>query len=247
MADPKISKPQEAVNIRSLNFYLTPAHACSYLPHRQASSLIADLRVRIDTQTYGTLINYGFRRSGDYVYRPHCQGCDACIPVRVPVTLFRPRRAQKRIWRRNQDLDVRRVAVAYQEEHFTLYQRYISDRHNGGGMDHTSPEHYMDFIKSSDIDTALYEFRLSGQLLAVAVVDHLQDALSAVYTFFDPDHEARSLGAYAILWEIHEARRLGLNWLYLGYWIKQCPKMSYKSDYRPLEIYRNGRWILLDE
>lgn len=249
MIDPK--KPGATsggrVNVKTLDFYLTPTHACNYLPGREAASLVADVGARITTQTYGALIDYGFRRSGEYIYRPHCQGCTACIPVRVPVAAFRPRRSQRRTWQRNQDLKVRRVPVVYQEEHFQLYQRYIADRHRGGGMDHTDSEHYLEFMHAAGIDTGLYEFRSAERLLAVAVVDHLAQGFSAVYTFFDPAEHARSLGVYAVLWQIEELKRRGLPWLYLGYWIKECRKMNYKGRYRPLEIYRDGQWIRNDE
>lgn len=244
MTDPRpADTPNDAADPKKLNFYITSAHPCNYLPGRQASSLIADLRVRITTPIYAALINHGFRRSGDYVYRPHCQACDACVPVRVPVALFQPQRSQKRTWRRNQDLHVRRVECAYHAEHFLLYQRYVRSRHNGTGMAQCGPDHYMEFIGSAGIDTVLYEFRHGDALLAVAVVDQLPQGLSAVYTFFEPDQEARSLGVYAVLWQIYEAQRLGLPWLYLGYWIKDCRKMSYKDQYRPLEMHRNGQWI----
>jgi len=244
MTDPRpADAPNDAADPKKLNFYITSAHPCNYLPGRQASSLIADLRVRITTPIYAALINHGFRRSGDYVYRPHCQACDACVPVRVPVALFQPKRSQKRTWQRNQDLHVRRVDCAYHAEHFLLYQRYVRSRHNGTGMDQCGPDHYMEFIGSAGIDTVLYEFRHGDALLAVAVVDQLPQGLSAVYTFFEPDQKARSLGVYAVLWQIYEAQRVGLPWLYLGYWIKDCRKMSYKDQYRPQEMYRNGQWI----
>lgn len=244
MTDPRpADTPNDAADPKKLNFYITSAHPCNYLPGRQASSLIADLRVRITTPIYAALINHGFRRSGDYVYRPHCQACDACVPVRVPVALFQPQRSQKRTWRRNQDLHVRRVECAYHAEHFLLYQRYVRSRHHGTGMDQCGPDHYMEFIGSAGIDTVLYEFRHGDALLAVAVVDQLPQGLSAVYTFFEPSQESRSLGVYAVLWQIYEAQRLGLPWLYLGYWIKDCRKMSYKDQYRPLEMHRNGQWI----
>lgn len=230
------------VGMKTLDFYLTPTQQCSYLPGRQVNTLLADPYVPINTRTYSFLINHGFRRSGDYVYRPHCEHCNSCIPVRVRVAEFCPRRSHKRAWRRNQDLHVQRVAPVYSEEHFRLYQRYLTKRHHpNGGME--KPEHYLNFLMSSRIDTGLYEFRLQDELLAVAVVDHLAQGLSAVYTFFDPDREARSLGVYAILWEIDEARRRGLTWLYLGYWIKECPQMSYKDQYRPFEMYRSGQWL----
>jgi arginine-tRNA-protein transferase len=187
-------------------------------------------------------VDYGFRRSGEYVYRPHCVGCNACIPARVPVAQFKPRRVQRRTWKQNADVRVVRRPADYDLEHFALYRRYIAQRHPGGGMDSADPGQYLEFLTSSWCDTAFYEFRADSRLLAVAVVDHLWQGLSAVYTFFDPEEEARSLGTYAVLWEIEEARRRGLAFLYLGYWIKECPKMRYKGTFRPLQVYRDGCW-----
>ena len=247
LTNPKPSDAQaDTLGAKPLNFYITPAHPCGYLPGRAATSLIADLRVRVDTRLYSLLINYGFRRSGEIIYRPQCQHCNACVPVRIPAADFKPRRNQRRIWQRNQDLRVERVPVAFQDDHFRLYQRYIASRHSGGGMDHVNPEHYIEFIKSAGIDAGLYEFRLDGQLLAVAVTDHLTQGWSAVYTFFDPEQAARGLGTFAILWQIDQVRRQGLTWLYLGYWIKECRKMSYKDQYMPMEIYRDNVWLRID-
>ncbi len=243
MAHPK-SANAGAGTVKALNFYLTAEQACGYLPERQAGSLIADPYTRIDAHMYSVLIDYGFRRNAAHIYRPHCRACEACVAVRVPVADFQPCRSQRRTWRRNQDIEVRRVAMTYDDEHFRLYQDYLSSRHSGGGMDHTNPGQYTEFILLSGLDdTRLYEFRLHNELLAVAIMDHLPQGLSAVYTFFSPAHEARSLGTYAVLWQIHEARRLGLTWVYLGYWIKECRKMSYKNQFRPLEIYRNNQWL----
>lgn len=232
----------KAASIGTLAFYATTPHACGYLAGRSAATLLADPRAPVDTRTYSALIDYGFRRSGEHIYRPRCEHCQACIPVRLAVADFQPSRIQKRIRRRNQDLEVRRVAAVRSDEHFALYQRYLAQRHTGGGMDDPDPDNYLSFLVSRCIDTDFYEFRLHGQLLAVAVVDHLQQGLSAVYTFFDPQHAKRSLGVYAVLWQIEETKRLNLTWLYLGYWIKESPKMSYKAQYQPLEMYQDGQW-----
>jgi len=229
-------------DIHALDFYLAGPHPCNYLPGRMAGTLYADPYQPTSTALYSRLIDHGFRRSGEYLYRPHCQGCEACIPVRIPVAEFQPTRNQLRTWQRNQDLTVRAMAGLYREDHFHLYQRYLASRHPGGGMDGTAPEQYQSFLLCAGLDTQLYEFRNGDQLLAVAVTDHLEQGLSAVYTFFDPAQPTRSLGRYSILWQIHEAQRLGLPWLYLGYWIKECRKMSYKDEYHPLETYLHGRW-----
>ena len=223
-------------------FFASPPHPCHYLPGRQAVTLFADPRAPLNPALYAQLIDYGFRRSGEHLYRPRCPGCHECIPVRVPVGRFERSRRQRRTWCRNQDLTVSRHAPTYAQEHFALYRRYVGARHSGGGMDDASPERYLEFLRSGWSDTEFYEFRAGQALLAVAVVDRLPQGLSAVYTFFDPQESRRSLGSYAILWEIEAARREGLPWLYLGYWVQDCRKMSYKGDYRPLQAYRDGRW-----
>ncbi len=226
--------------------YLSLPHPCSYLPGRVATSLFIDPRYPLDGPRYAAYMRAGFRRSGDLVYRPHCRDCGECIPVRVPVARFRPSRSQRRIWQRNRDLRVTACAPVFRTEHFELYLRYQRKRHPGGGMDDPDPQKYMSFLFSRQIETRFYELRLGGCLMGVAVADVLPDALSAMYTFYDPDERRRALGVYAVLWEIEEARRLGLPWVYLGYLIRDCPKMSYKANYRPLEAYLDGRWVLLE-
>lgn len=224
------------------NLYATPPHQCSYLPTLQAMTVFIDPHFPKDTSLYNTLSQHGFRRSGEHLYRPHCHNCEACIPVRLPVRLFKPRRSQRRIWKKNQDLTVSAVAKQFNGEHFDLYCRYLAARHPGAGMDKPTPESYLQFLTSSWSMTVFYEFRWQRQLLAIAVVDQFDKGLSAVYTFFDPDYPHRSLGVYAILWEIEQTQHLQLDWLYLGYWIKECQKMRYKIEYQPLEYYFNGRW-----
>lgn len=226
--------------------YLSMPHPCSYLPGRMASSLFIDPHYPLDSLGYAGFMQLGFRRSGDLIYRPHCHGCHACIPVRVPVNLFCPNRGQRRVWQRNRDITVVPKPPGFDEEHFQLYQRYQALRHPGGGMDDPDPQKYKHFLTSKHIDSMFCEFRREDQLLGVAVVDVLPDGLSAVYTFFDPGEKQRALGVYAALWEIEETKRRGLPWLYLGYLIQECPKMSYKANYRPLEAYRDGRWALLE-
>ncbi len=228
--------------LHTLKFYATQVHECSYLPGRDAITLFADPAAPMDTATYSALARLGFRRSGEHVYRPHCPGCNACVPVRIPVDQFRPDRSQRRTRARNTDLRVVAREPEFDPEHFELYQRYLSTRHPGGGMDSGDPDDYLRFVTSRWSDTLLYEFRLERRLLAVAAVDHLNDGLSAVYTFFDPDESRRSLGGWAVLWQIEETHRRGLPWLYLGYWIAESPKMAYKTRYRPLQAYDGHGW-----
>lgn len=230
-----------------LGFYLTPLHECSYFPDRQARTVFADPRARPGNGAQSTLTANGFRRSGRFFYQPRCPDCQACIPARIVVPSFAPDRSQRRVLRKNEDLQVYSSPAAFSREHYTLYNRYQQARHPDGSMLASSPEHYMDFLTSPWSNTWFHEFRLKsdGTLLAVSVVDHYEDAFSAVYTFFEPESPQRSLGTYAILWQIAEAQRLDLPWIYLGYWIAQSPKMRYKIRFQPLEIMRDGQWQAL--
>jgi leucyl-tRNA---protein transferase len=229
-----------------LQFVIGNEHDCDYLPGRSARSvfLISD-RDPAGTD-YQYLIKQGFRRSGDLVYRPYCRECQACIPARVPVEQFNPSRNQRRIWKKNADLRVVKKPPVFNEVHFDLYRRYLNARHPGGGMCESGPKEYIQFLSSNWAGTWFYEFILDSTVVAVAVVDHLDDALSAVYTFFDPQLRHRSLGSYAILWEIRQTRGLGLPFLYLGYWIEACSKMAYKKDFHPIEGQMDGHWQLIN-
>lgn len=228
------------------DLYLSMPHPCSYLPERSSTIVFVDPHYLLDSHLYGDFVQQGFRRSGDLVYRPHCRSCAACVPVRIPVERFRPNRGQKRVWNKNRDITVQAVEPTFNLEHFALYRRYQSVRHPGSSMDDPDPERYMNFLASRQAKTVFYEMRTADGLLGIAVVDVLSTGLSAVYTFFDPGHMSRGLGVYAILWQVAETRRLGLEHLYLGYWIKETPKMAYKTSYQPLEALRNGYWQILD-
>jgi leucyl-tRNA---protein transferase len=230
-----------------LNLYSTPGYPCSYLPDQTATTQVVDPAHTMTPSLYSRLIDVGFRRSGEHVYRPRCRKCAACIPARVSAQLFQPSRAQKRVWRNNADLEINAVPPHITDEHFALYRRYMLARHPSSGMKISDPSCCRAFFHSNWCDTRFYEFRLEKRLLAVAVVDELVQGLSAVYTFFEPEQSARSLGVYAVLWQIGKARQSERPWLYLGYWISSCPAMSYKNRYRPLEVYRDDLWQPLEE
>ncbi|WP_028238869.1 arginyltransferase [Stutzerimonas azotifigens] len=232
-------------SLARLKFYATQPHACSYLPDEQATTLFLDPSQPMDVQVYAELSEIGFRRSGDHLYRPHCQRCTACIPARIPATGLQLSRQQKRILKRNADLKVREVRPMFTDEYYSLYVNYIEKRHADGDMYPPSRDQFNTFLVRDLPFSRFYEFRLEGRLLAVAVTDVLPNGLSAVYTFFDPDEERRSLGRYAILWQVGEAARRGLKAVYLGYWIKNCRKMNYKTEYRPIELLVNQRWVTL--
>ncbi len=225
-----------------LQFYLTANYPCSYLAQQQARSQVAAPGGLVDTVVYSELMRLGFRRSGLHVYRPHCDHCRACTPSRVRVDEFRPNRTQRRCQARNADLEIRLKPLLFDESHYRLYRRYQAARHAGGGMDQDDREQYRSFLLQSRVDSALMEYRLEGEVVMVALVDRLLDGLSAVYTFFEPGLEQRSLGVFGVLEQVRLARELNLPYLYLGYWIADCRKMAYKRAYQPLEMLLRGSW-----
>ncbi|MEW5788905.1 MAG: arginyltransferase [Pseudomonadota bacterium] len=225
-----------------LQFYLTAPYGCSYLTDRQARSQVAAPGGLVDTRVYSELVRLGFRRSGHHVYRPRCDTCQACIPVRVAVADFEPNRAQRRCRVRNADLCMALKPLVYDEVHYQLYRRYQAARHAGGGMDQDDREQFRSFLLQSRVDSALVEFTLDGEVVMVSLVDRLQDGLSAVYTFYEPDLSRRSLGTYGVLAQLRLAREMNLPWLYLGYWIAESGKMAYKQGYQPMEGLLDGVW-----
>ena len=226
----------------SIPLYLTAAHECSYLDDQFAQSVFVHPSFTLTNDLYAQLIEQGFRRSGDHVYRPQCAECTACIPVRLSVEHFKPNRSQKRCLLRNSQIQVEVKPALFDWAHYELYIRYQMIRHGSGDMAKASPEEYLSFLGSSWCDTQFVEFSINNELAAIAVVDQFEHALSAVYTFFDPKFASASLGVYAVLWQIEQARKQHKEFLYLGYWIKACQKMSYKSDYQPLQVFLGQQW-----
>jgi arginine-tRNA-protein transferase len=232
------------MNSRQLQLYITAEAPCSYFTDRLSRNLIPDPAVPMNMPIYNQLIQHGFRRSGRHCYRPHCKDCQACISCRIPVNDFITNRSQQRCLSRNKDLDLSVVSAGFSDEYFELYQRYLNSRHSDGTMANPVKEDFEQFLYCDWSDTRFLELRLNGQLVAIAVSDFISDGLSAVYSFFDPELEKRSLGTCCILKQIDYAKQLELEYVYLGYWIENHKKMHYKNNFRPLQLFINEQWQL---
>jgi len=207
-----------------------------------SSNLVPDPQIPLNMPVYNQLIQHGFRRSGAHCYRPHCKDCQACIACRIPVKGFVANRSQQRSLKKNRDLELSVVDAAFSDEYFALYRRYLDSRHLDGSMANPAAEDFKQFLYCNWSDTQFLELRLNGRLVAVAVTDMVSDGVSAVYSFFDPELQKRSLGSYCIMTQIDFVKALGLDYVYLGYWIENHQKMHYKTNFRPLQLYIDEQW-----
>lgn len=230
---------------KRIRLYSTRPHPCSYFDDREAKTLFVDPDISISDSLYSQLSQRGFRRSGNHYYRPNCEDCQQCIPCRVPVAEFSFSRNQRRLLNRNADLKVVNQSFLA-EDAYELYERYINARHLDGDMYPASRDQFASFIAEKRNNTEYIHFYDKERLVSVAVCDPVEDGLSAIYTFYDPEDGRRSLGKYAVLWQIRSCQERGLPFVYLGYWIRDCDKMRYKTNYRPIELLMSQRWIRLN-
>lgn len=235
-------------------FYITAPQACPYLPGHYERKLFTHLTHDKPAALVDYLLKGGFRRSQNIAYMPYCDGCQACVSVRVVIDEFEPGRSFRRILKRNARIVSRRVAPHPTAEHYALFRSYIDSRHAGGGMADMSILDFAMMVEDSVIDTFLTEYRLrpensletrfsSWPLIGVGLCDRLSDGISMVYSFYDVETAERSIGTYMILEHIEHTRRLGLPYLYLGYWIEDSPKMAYKARFMPQERLTPNGWV----
>lgn len=228
-------------------FYRMPLRPCPYLPGRTEQNIFTELAGPGNTRLYNMLTLAGFRRSHSIAYRPACPDCQACIAVRVMVDEFAPRRSLRRVLAVNADLTEVEVPATATVEQYRLFSHYVASRHHDGEMADMTYADYQAMVEESPLPSLLTEYRdTDGRLMAACLSDRLADGLSAVYSYFDPAEERRSLGSYVVLKLIERTRALGLPYLYLGYWIAESGKMAYKARFRPLEALGAGGWARLE-
>ncbi len=230
------------------HFYRTVAHPCPYLPGLAERKIITELAGPEIQSLYNNLSRAGFRRSHLLAYRPTCHGCSACIPVRIPVRDFMPSRTQRRLMLRNSDLIVGAEPAQATAEHFHLFSQYQTTRHADGEMASMDYRDFRSMVNDTPVATALITLRSADaeRLVGACLIDVLDDGLSAVYSYYAPDLDDRSIGTTLVLTLIDRARALGLPYVYLGYWVPKSRKMAYKAKFKPLEALGAQGWAPLD-
>ncbi len=229
-------------------FYTTAPLPCPYIAGRTERKVVTEITGPESETLHDRLSRAGFRRSHNIAYAPVCPSCQACVPIRIPVATFQPERTLRRIARANAMIETHDVPARATAEQFQLFQRYQQSRHSDGDMATMSFYDFRAMVEDTPIETLITEFRdASGRLVGGCLTDRLGDGFSAVYSFFAPEYERQSLGTWAILWLIERARREGLPYVYLGYWVAESRKMAYKARFRPCEILVGGIWRMLTD
>jgi leucyl-tRNA---protein transferase len=243
-----MSSPTE-LPLQKLQFYVTTPYPCGYIAKNRAQSLIASPHHLVDAEVYSELIQQGFRRSGKFAYRPHCEHCNKCVPVRIVLDQFIPTRSQKRAYKQHSDLTANILPLGFHQAHVELYSAYQALRHAtedvmSQNTDSSEEEQYRQFLCQSNVDSLMIEFKdAQNQVKIVSVIDTVKDGHSAVYTFYDAIETKSSFGTYAIMWLIDWTKSLNLPYVYLGYWIAESQKMAYKEKFNRQEKLIDGEWI----
>ncbi len=232
-------------NSQTVQLYITTEHKCSYISEQMASTVFIDPSLSPNIILYEQLANKGFRRSGKHIYKPECKLCDRCISTRIPVEKFALNRRFKRALKKNIALSKYQIKPQFTDEYFELYSRYIKHQHADGDMYPPNKKQFVEFLLDDWPGASFIEWRLDNRLVCVAVTDVMENAWSAVYTFYEPQLSKLSLGTFSILEQIRLAKLAGCQYLYLGYWIKDCHKMAYKGDFRPIQCFFNNQWVEL--
>ena len=228
--------------LQEIQFYVTTKYSCGYINGQDAQSIVATPYKNINNTNFGSLINKGFRRSGQYIYKPNCKDCSACIPIRLLVSNFNASRSQKRVKKYLDKFSVKLLPLTFNEEHYNLYVSYQNKRHPNNIESENDATDYNDFLIKSHVMSKLVEFRLNNQLKMVTIIDIVDDGISAVYTFYDYSDQKLSLGTMSILWLLEFCKKENLSFLYLGYWINENQKMKYKTNFKPYELMIEGVW-----
>ena len=228
--------------LEEIQFYVTTNYSCGYINGQDAQSIVATPYKNVNSKNFKSLISQGFRRSGQYVYKPNCKNCKACIPIRLLASNFKASRSQKRLKKYLNKLSVELLPLNFNEEHYNLYVNYQNKRHRNNDKSEDDVADYNDFLINSNVNSKLVEFRLNNQLKIITIIDIIDDGISAVYTFYDCSDQKLSLGTMSIIWLLEYCKKESLPFLYLGYWIYESQKMKYKINFKPYELMIEGVW-----
>ena len=228
--------------LKKIQFYVTTEYSCGYISGQDAQSIVATPYKNINSKNFKSLISQGYRRSGQYVYKPNCKNCSACTPIRLLTSNFNASRSQKRAKKYLDTLSVKLLPLSFNEDHYNLYVDYQNKRHRNNNESEDDISDYNDFLIKSNVNSKIVEFRLNNDLKMITIIDIIDDGISAVYTFYDCGDQKLSLGTMSIIWLIEFCKKEDIPFLYLGYWIHASQKMKYKTNFKPYELMIEGVW-----